>query len=162
MGIREYAILGLAIALLLALGTAHYYHSEYAVVQADYQGFKNTTKALGEKAIAENDATAAKSKLETQYVQTKLDAALADNKRLQSIASAARTSRGYLPTLPAGSANAGKPTCFDRPKLDAALSSFGTAVAGLIGEGTNAVILRDGWHQWYEGQMKAQPLTPKP
>lgn len=135
----------------------HYYRNELLGVQAQYDGYKATVVALGKQAEAEKEAGIAKSKLETANVQGRLDTALVANQRLLADAQAARSRRGYLPPVPAGATNANSPTCFDRPKLDAALSGFGNAVAALIGEGAGAVILRDGWHQWFDAQAKVTP-----
>lgn len=156
--VAEWWAIGIAALLLIAtfcglVGAVHYYRSELLVVQAQYDGFKQTVDAQGKAAKAEADATIAKSKLETANVQTTLATTLADNKRLQSDASRARASRGYLPTLPAGSGNAASTACFDRPKLDAALRAFGTGVAGIVAEGADAFVYRDGWHKWYDGQI---------
>lgn len=149
------ALLVLALVFAGMLAAIHYYRSELLVVQAQFDGFKKTVEAEGKAAKAEADATVAKSQMETLNVQTTLASTLAANKRLLADAARARASRGYLPTVPAGSAAANKPACFDRPKLDAALSGFGTAVAGLVGEGADATVFRDGWQRWYQGQVKA-------
>lgn len=150
------------IPMIALLIWGEYWHHEVkdvrkdlAVVQAQYDGFKKTVEAEGREAKAKADAQIATSQLETANVQNTLTAALADNKRLQGIAAAARSRSGYLPPVPAGSTNANSAACFDRPKLDAALSGFGTAVAGLVAEGTDATVYRDFWLRWYDGQVKA-------
>ena len=157
---------GLLLIVGLA-GTTHYYKNDRDTIQASFDGYKATVKALGEKAQAEKEAVIAKSTMENERVQTALDATLASNKRLQLDAARARASRGYLPAIPAGSGNAASTACFDRPQLDAALRAFGTGVAGLVAEGAEAFVYRDGWHKWYDGQVTKQPSTqdrqtPKP
>lgn len=155
----EFEGIALAILALVFIGMAsaiHYYRSEVLVVTAQFEGFKQTTAAEGRAAKAESDAKIAGSKLETANVQNTLASTLADNKRLQSDAARARASRGYLPAIPAGSGDASGTACFDRPKLDAALRAFGTGVAGIVAEGTDAFVYRDGWHKWYDGQAKVK------
>ena len=145
------------VAFLGLLGSTAYYKNDRDTIQAEYTGYKATVKAMGEKAEAEKAAVIAKSQLENANVKVRLDAALVDINRLQLAASKARASRGYLPPVPAGANAADGRACFDRPKLAAALSAFGTGTAGLIGEGAIAVVTRDSWHQWFEAQAKVNP-----
>ena len=143
--------------LLLALGAAgmmvSHYKDKAVEVQKEYDRYQAAVVAEGKLAQARHEAEIAKSKMETQNVQTKLDSSIATVQRVLSDAAKARSSGGYLPPVPPGTASADVRTCFDRPKLDAALSAFGTGIAGLIGEGAIAVIKRDGWHKWYDAQV---------
>jgi hypothetical protein len=149
------------ILLIVGLaGTTHYYKNDRDTIQASFDGYKATVKALGEKAQAEKEAVIAKSTLENDRVQTALDATLAANKRLQLDAAKARSSRGYLPPVPTGSTNTSSGTCFDRAKLESALSVFGNGVATLVAEGDAAIIRRDGWHKWFDAQAKVNPSVP--
>lgn len=148
---------GLAATFLGLTWGVHYYKNDRDTIQAEYTGYKATVKAEGEKAEAEKQAIIAKSKMENANVQNRVDTLAVANQRLLADAQAARARRGYLPPVSVSTSGTNLPTCFDRAKLDAALSGFGTEVAGLIGEGTGAVILRDGWREWFDAQSKVNP-----
>ena len=152
-----------ALILVLAFGGAYVKgrHDGKEVVQEQFDLYRAQVAAEAKAAAADAKQKEFQSKVETQNVQVRLDTALADNRKLLVDAAKNRAGSGYLPSIPAGTpASVAATTCFDRPKLDAALSAFGTAVAGVVGEGAVAVIQRDGWHRWYDAQVKTFDPTP--
>ena len=149
------AVSALVIAVLI--GAVHYYKSDRDVIQAQFDGYRETVRVQGELAKANKEAIMAKSQMENSNVQMALDATLAANKRLQLDAAKARSSRGYLPPVSTSPSSSVSSTCFDRSKLESALSGFGNGVAALIDEGSNAIIIRDGWRKWFDSQSKVNP-----
>jgi hypothetical protein len=138
IGVREYIIIGLAVALLLAIGTAtvgiHYYRSKYLVVKAEGEAFKAQTAALGEKAKADKIEKETKDAKRIADAESARDAALAKLRVEQ-----ARPRGGFVPSAAPGSKDPSR-VCYERSPLDAALRKLDSGVSRLIGEGDAAII----------------------
>lgn len=147
IGIREYAIIGLAIALMLALGTAHYYHSEYKVVEAQYEGFVDKTESLGKVAEANKKLTETLHDTQIATARSERDAAV----RLLDVWKKSRPSGSILSGIPASPQGIDR-ICFTRTGLDAALQRYTGGVEDLIGAGQAAVIDSRAWAKAWPSQ----------
>ena len=120
MGPFQYATVGLAIALLLALGALHIARADLGVVQAKYDGFVQTTEANGRTAVAE-----AKLKEKTnEEAITTANTGRADALGRLRISEAALSAAGRrLPSSPAAPAGSSQ-ICFESATYNAAFSKY--------------------------------------
>lgn len=131
--VKTWAIIGLAVALLIAMGTAHYYRSEYKVAEAQYEGFVDKTDALGEA------AKLAKKTKEDDDAKKIATAVGERDAALIKLRDAQRPRGGFVPGA-TGAAPDSRKICYDRAALDAALRTLDTGVSQLVGQGDLAVI----------------------
>lgn len=135
-----------------------------------------------ETALAKSEATvekmnAAVQEQERKTAQAKLDSERNFNATVAALTSSLNTlnasnvslrnslasNRSLLPPVPAGTKATDGSICFDRAELDRAVSDFRAGVSGIAQKGAAATVTRDGWHLWYDGQMKGQPsILPEP
>lgn len=119
-------------------------------VKAEFKGFVDTTKALGEAAQKVSDATkAADQKRQEQANEENkrtTDALRADIKRLRN----ARTSGNFVPPAAPG---ARRPdlACFDRAELESAIRIFDLEIQGLVDQGSEATVNLDTAKLWAKG-----------
>lgn len=145
--LKTYAIIGLGIALGLAILTAtvgiHYYRAEYLVVKAECEAFKSKTAALGEAAKTNNLLQEKYDAEKMARVGNERDAAIAKLRVAEAAASARSRASPGNPRAPTGSSQ----VCFTASSYDAAFKRFGTDLdkfiqdaRGIAGEGDRAAI----------------------
>jgi hypothetical protein len=126
-------------------------------IQSAFDQFQAKVRVEGEAAklrVAEEIAQSERAKNDAITVfQARLSALQHDRDRLRD--ELASSGGSVLPALPAGAAASNQRACFDRANLDRALQDFVGETESLIGEGDTAIALRDGWHEWYDGQVGA-------
>ena len=135
MGIREYAIIGLGIALLLALGALHIARADLGAVQAQYDGFKQTVEAQGKQAQAEAKLKETQNAQAINVAVTDRDTALSKLRDVQQAYSASRR-MSLVPAAAQGSSS----QCFSPAALTTAVEQYRAAVFGLVAEGDRAGI----------------------
>jgi len=113
----------------------------YASLEAEFEQFKGSVKALGEKAKADAALQQAKdserkAKSDAENAKTRRDLAGVYDayRRLRD----SRSGGSLLPTTPSGSASPATAS-FDRTGLDRALSEFDRGVTGLLEQGDQAI-----------------------
>lgn len=118
-------------------------------VKAEFKGFVDTTKAIGEAAQKLSDATKAADKKRQEQANEEnkrtTDTLRADIKRLRN----ARASGNFVP---AAATSASRPdlACFDRPELERAIRVLDLEIQGLVDEGSAAAVNLNtarGWAQ---------------
>lgn len=130
----------LGIALAIMSGVAHYYHSEYKVVDAQYEGFKQTTKAVGDAAKAAAEAHEAQDKLAFNQLEVSHEKAMSavtvgfadERNRLLKLASAGNSGGGKVPRVTTTAAVCGDDAGNRRlvASLQDAERAVGSAIAG--------------------------------
>lgn len=149
MSFRLSAVLvSLALGVLLGFSVAWSWQaSNLDAISAEYNGFVDTTRALGDaaqKASLEREARdkAEKTKADNENKLT-ITSLRADVKRLRN----ARASSNYLPSAPTG---AQRPdlACFDRTELEQSLRSFDAGIQGLVDEGSEAAVNLNTARRW--------------
>lgn len=134
--LKTWAIIGLAIALVLAIGTAtigiHYYRSEYLVEKANYAAFVEKTNALGEA------AKLAKKTKEDEDAK-RIVGAESERDTARRLLNAERTSRSRMRLTPQA-ANGSNEISFDSKALDAAVERYRGRVRELVIQGDEAQI----------------------
>ena len=129
--------------------------AEFKALEASFEQFKGSVKALGEKAKAD----AALQQARDSERKAKSDAENAKTRRdLAGIYAAYRSlrdSRGsggsLLPAAPSGSTSPAT-AAFDRTGLDRALSEFDRGVTGLLEQGDQAIADLDSAKFWAQGR----------
>ena len=120
-------------------------------VQARYDGFVATTKAMGEAAQKSADETKAKDKQRQEQADAEnkrtIDSLHADIKRLRN----ERASGGGL-SAPAPITADPTRTCFDTAKFSAALRSLDEGILGIVESCSKAVIDLDTAKLWAQGR----------
>lgn len=116
-------------------------------VKAEFKGFVDTTRAIGEAAQQAAIATAKADHQRKEHADaeniTTLDRLRADNQRLRD----ARAGRSFLPAAAPG-ARSPATACFDRPELERSLRDFDRGITGLIDEGDEARVNLDTAKRW--------------
>ena len=117
IGIREYAIIGLLLALLVASGLAKYYHGQVSVVQGRFDVFVAQVAAEGEKAKA--------AELEKEKArETAIKSAVASrNVALAKLRESASSPRDPVPAAPAAAPGTDQ-ICFGSAGYTAAFAKF--------------------------------------
>jgi hypothetical protein len=147
--VLEVLVIGaLAIVLTFQTTAKRHYKAKAEAVQAEFDGFKLKVAQLGEAAKAD----AKRQETENADRLRKADAAAADARATLArwVSRYGAGGRGVPESsAPATGACPAGLVCFDGPQLDAALRGYRSAVAGLVGEGEEAVIdrgeLAAGW-----------------
>ncbi len=150
------ALLWLALAaftagLVSGAGPAWYVQGlRLDAVQSAFDGFVSTTKAQGEAAKKEADATAAEDKRKKESsdheYETTIASLNADIKRMRD----ARAGSHIVPAAPAGSRSVGL-ACFDRAELEQALQRFDDGISGIIAEGDAGAVGLNVARSWASG-----------
>lgn len=116
-------------------------------VRAEFKGFVDVTRALGEAAQKESirREAADKTKKDQANAENKrtIDSLRADVKRLRD----ARAGGSFVPAAPAGSLRP-ELACFDRPELERAIRGLDRTVQGLVDEGSEATVNLDTARAW--------------
>lgn len=108
-------------------------------VKAEYKGFVDTTRTMGEAAKEKAEATKAADKKRKDQADAEnkrtLDRLRADNQRLRN----ARAGSNFVPTAAAG---ASRPdlAAFDRAELERSIQRLDAGIQGLIDEGDEAAV----------------------
>ena len=143
--LREYAIIGLGIALLVTLGLLHIARADLGVVQAQHDGFKQTVEAQGKQAQAEAKLKESNNAIQISTAVANRNDALARLRVAQAAASAAAS---RVPITPAAAKGSDR-QCFEPKALSAAVERYRGRVLGLVAEGDRAAIdaktLMDSW-----------------
>lgn len=146
------AVCSYIVTLRVQLGNAR---EKAENIQLAFDQFQAKVRVEGEAAklkVAQDIAESERAKNETvATLQTRLDAVIRDGRMRDARAA---SGRGILPTIPPGT-TATTRAAFDRTILDDALRSFVEETSGLALEGDGALAIRDGWIDWYRGQVKA-------
>lgn len=116
-------------------------------VRAEFKGFVDTTRVLGEAAQKQSDATKAanqkrKDQADAENKRT-LDRLRADVKRLRD----ARAGGSFVPAAAAGTLRPDL-ACFDRPELERAIRGFDIGIQGIVDEGSAAAVNLDTAKAW--------------
>lgn len=120
-------------------------------VKAEFKGFVDTTRALGEAAQKLSDATKAADKKRKDQADAEnkrtIDTLRADVKRLRN----ARAGGDFVPTAAPG---ADRPdlACFDRAELERAIRDLDRGVQGLVDEGSEAAVNLDTARTWAQSK----------
>lgn len=122
-------------------------------VKAEFKGFVDTTRVMGEAALkdkARNEAEDKRNKEMTDAKHKRTTVALrADIKRLRD----ARAGGGGL-SAPAPAAGSPDRTCFDPAKLDSALRELDKGFLGIVEIGSQAVIDLDSAKEWAKNGVR--------
>ena len=127
--------LALGIALALALGALHITRADLKAVEAQYDGFKQTVKANGEKAEAEAKLKESQNDQQIDDAITVRDDALAKLRAATQANPAGRRLSGS-PTAPAGSSQ----ICIDASAYNAAFSRYRERLGGSM-EGIRRLVI---------------------
>lgn len=116
-------------------------------VKAEFKGFVDTTRVMGEAAQKLSDATKAadqkrKDQADVENKRT-IDSLRADVKRLRD----ARAGGSFVPAAAAGSLHP-EVACFDRPELERAIRDLDREVQGLVDEGSESTVNLDTARTW--------------
>lgn len=118
-----------------------------AAVQATFDGFVQTTKALGEAAQKAATALEARDKQRKELADAENDRLIlrlrTDIKRLRD----ARPGGGFVPAAGAGSLRPDL-ACFDRAELERALRALDLGVQSLVDEGSATAVDIDTARAW--------------
>lgn len=149
MSFRLSAVLvSLALGVLLGFSAAWSWQaSNLDAVSAEYKGFVDTTRALGDAAQTASLEQEARDKVEKTKADNEnkltITALRADVKRLRN----ARASSNYLPG-PAPDSRSPDVSCFDRTELEQSLRSFDAGIQGLVDEGSEAAVNLNTARRW--------------
>lgn len=153
-----YAAIGLIILLTVGMG---YFWAKATHLETSLAKSEKTISDMNAKGQAQ-EAETARIKLESErnFNATVAALTLSLNSVTASTASLRKSladNRSLLPNIPAGTKATDGRICFDRAKLDRSIQDYRIGVSGIAERGGAAVATRDGWHLWFDGQMKSQP-----
>lgn len=120
-------------------------------VKAEFKGFVDTTRVIGEAAQKLSDATKAADKKRQEQANEEnkrtTDALRADIKRLRN----ARPGGNFVPPA-ATSARRPNLACFDGAELESAIRVLDLEVQGFVDQGSEATVNLDTAKMWAKGQ----------
>ena len=142
------------VALAIGFGVAWKLQgARYEKVRGEYATYKTGVETLGRAA----QEAAAKQALHDRKNKERTDAEVKRAGAAHKL-DVARVLDGiargsYVPPAASAPGDTGR-ACFDRAELDAAVRDFARGTAGLVGEGSEAVIKLDALKEWRSGRSE--------